>query len=207
MKKLFIILILLGAVVVRSNAQQKLQHKVEDRFYIGYEVGIPSGFIDKTSWRGGRLEYRHKLKSDLSFGFGMAWNSFEQYVPRNTYQKPDGTGALTTDMVKSVYTLPIYANIHKYISPGKRTLPWIGVGVGTQYTDQTVYANIYGINDYKWGFLVRPEIGVDIPFNEYSALFLSATYNYATNTYDAFGSSDKLQHFAISIGFSFGSGY
>ena len=96
---------------------------MEDRFYIGYEVGIPSGFIDKTSWRGGRIEYRHKLKTDLSFGFSMAWNSFEQYVPRNTYQKPDGTGALTTDMVKSVYMYPSYATIHKYISPGKGLCP------------------------------------------------------------------------------------
>ena len=205
MNKLLIILVLLSIVAVQSNAQQTtLHHQVEDRFYIGYEVGLPTGAIDKVSWRGGRLEYRHKLKSDLSLGLGMAWNSFEQYVPRNTYQKPDGSGALTTDMVKSVYTLPIYANIHKYIRPGKRTLPWIGVGVGTQYTDQTVYANIYGINDYNWGFLVRPEIGIDIPFNDFTALFISGTYNYATNSFDAFNGG-HLYHWAITIGFSFGS--
>jgi outer membrane protein W len=205
MKKLLVILLLLCVVAVKTNAQQKLQHKVEDRFYIGYEVGIPSGFIEKTSWRGGRLEYRHKLKSDLSFGVSMAWNSFEEYVNRNTYQKADGTGALTTDMVKSVYVLPITATIHKYIRAGKRTLPYIGVGIGTQYTDQTIYANIYGINDYNWGFNVRPEIGVDFPLNDFTAIFLSATYNYATNSYEDLG-GDKLQHFAVTIGFSFGSG-
>src|SRR3954452_6988365 len=206
MKKLLVILILISAIATKSNAQTTLQHKVENRFYLGYEVGIPSGFIEKTSWRGGRIEYRHKLKSDLSLGLSMAWNSFEEYVNRNTYQKPDGGGALTTDMVKSVYVLPMTVTVHKYIKPGKKTLPWVGVGVGAQYTDQTVYANIYGINDYNWGFVVRPEIGVDIPFNDFTALFLSATYNYATNSYDAFNTSDKLQHFAISIGFSFGGG-
>ena len=207
MKKLLVILILICVMANKSNAQQTLQHKQEDRFYIGYEVGLPSGFISKTSWRGGRIEYRHKLKSDLSLGVSMAWNSFEEYVNRNTYQKPDGTGALTTDMVKSVYVLPMTATIHKYIRPGKRTLPWIGVGLGAQYDDQTVYANIYGINNYNWGFVVRPEIGIDIPFNDFTALFLSATYNYATNNFDAFNTSDNLNHFAISIGFSFGGGY
>jgi outer membrane protein W len=206
MKKFFIIPVLFSIISLTANAQQKLQHKIEDRFYVGYEVGIPSGFIDKTSWRGGRLEYRHKAKSDLSFGISMAWNSFEQYVPRNTYQKPDGTGALTTDMVKSVYALPITLTAHKYLRAGKRTLPYIGVGVGTQYTDQTVYANIYGINDYNWGFCVRPEIGIEVPLNDFTSIFLSGTYNYATNSYEDLG-GDKLQHFAITLGFSFGSGY
>jgi opacity protein-like surface antigen len=203
MKKFLILLIVFAALIVNSNAQSFSSHK--NKFTIGYEVAIPGGdLLSKTSWAGGRMEYGRMLNEQFSVGLGLSWNSFSEYVTRTTYQKPDGSGAVTTDLVKEIYSVPITVNGRYYIKGLKHLLPYAGVGIGTQYSDQTIYFNIFSIDENNWGFVVRPEVGLVYPFSDQTAIYFCGTYNYATNKNEAF-KIDNLQHFALSLGFTFGS--
>ncbi|HEY6976643.1 MAG TPA: OmpW family outer membrane protein [Chitinophagaceae bacterium] len=203
MKKLLLITILCIALLSKNNAQSF--SSLPDKFFIGYEPAFPTGdFLSEPSWAGGRVEYRRMIKPNFSVGIAGSWNSFDEYVPRTTYQKPDGSGAVTTDLVKEIYTVPLTLSGHYYFKSGKKILPYAGLGLGTEYSDQTLYFNIFSTDDNNWGFVVRPEVGLIYPFSSSTALYLSGAYNYATNKNDAFN-IDHLAHFAVSIGFVFSS--
>ena len=107
MKKFILILIVFLILHTTSYAQFSAG---DDKFLIAWEVGIPSNdFLKETSWRGGRIEYQRMLKDNMSVGIAASWNSFSQYVPKTTYQKPDGSGAITTDIVRELYSVPHYS--------------------------------------------------------------------------------------------------
>jgi outer membrane protein W len=210
MKKFPILLLVFATFCSSSIAQSSDNNSSSftfnrNKFSLGYEVAFPGGdYISKESWVGGRIEYSRFINDQIAVGIGASWNSFSEYFTKATYQKPDGSGAITSDHVRELYTVPITVHGRYYIKAGKTLMPYAGVGIGTQYADQTIYFNIYSIEDNNWGFVVRPEIGVAFPFSNQTALYLSGTYNYATNKNDAF-KIDNLQHFAISVGFTFGS--
>lgn len=205
MKKILIIFIVIFATT-ETNAQSLVQSYTnrKDKFSLGYEVCIPDGkFVKETSWAGGRIDYKRMISNKFSVGIGGSWNSFEDYVAKTTYQKPDGTGALTTDLIKQIYAVPITLTGNYYFTNGKHLLPYVGLGLGTQYCDQTLYFNIYAVSEDNWGFVARPEIGVIYPFTSTTGVYLNAAYNYATNSNDAVKSTN-FSHVAISIGFIFG---
>ena len=201
MKKLLITAMILGSIASSSYAQTF--GETRDKFFVSYEVAVPSGFLTKTSWSGVRFDYRRMLSPNFSVGIASSWNSFSEHVDKSTYQKEDGTGAVTGDMVREVYTVPITLSFHYYFGSGGKVKPYLGVGLGTQYADQSVFMNIYEVDDYNWGFVARPEIGVIVPV-KIGGVYLSAAYNYATNKNDAF-KIDNLQHFAFNLGLMFGA--
>jgi outer membrane protein len=201
MKKFSLILFVFVMFCTSSYAQSA----VRDKFSIGWEVGIPSNdFLSETSYSGGKIEYQRMIQPNLSVGISGSWNSFQQYVPKTTYEKADGSGAITTDIVKEVYSVPLTLNAKYYFDGGKKLTPYAGIGLGGQYCAQAIYFNIYGIEDNNWGFVARPELGVTYSLQNNAAIYLSGTYNLSTNKSDAF-KTDNLNHIALSIGFIFGS--
>lgn len=203
MKKTLVILSLVLAVQLSSYAQSF--YTTRDKFFVSWEIAIPTNndYLNKTSAAGGRVEYRHMIRPNVSIGIGASWNSFEQYTSRKTYQKPDGNGAITTDVVKDIYTVPVTASIHYYLGkPQGRVNPYIGIGIGTQYSEQDAYFNIYDISDMNWGFCVRPEVGLILPFNRGVGAYVSAAYNFSTNTNDYFD-INNIKHFAFNVGLVF----
>lgn len=171
---------------------------------LSWEISVPTNndFLDKTSLAGGKLEYRHfLLGKPISLGVAVSWNSYEQYIPTQTITYGGGNKAITTDMDRTIYTVPITAIGHYYFNWGKPVLPYVGVGIGTQYSEQHIYYNIYENNDYNWGFTVRPEIGVLIrPGQKNWGILAGASYGYSTNQNDFFG-INNLKNVAFNIGF------
>jgi len=53
-----------------------------------------------------------------------------------------------------------------YFKGGKKILPYAGLRLGTQFSDQTMYFNIYSIGEDNRGFMARPEIGAIFTINE-----------------------------------------
>ena len=200
MKKSIIILLVLVMLYTGSYAQSL----GPDKFSIAWEVGIPSNdFMSATSYSGGRIEYQRMIKPNVSVGIAGSWNSFSEYVPKTTYQKPDGSGAITTDIVNEIYSVPLTLTAKYYFLHDKRALtPYVGIGLGAQYSAQAKYFNIYGLEDNNWGFVARPELGLQFSFNRNSSLFLSGVYNYAAIKSDFFN-TDNLDHIALAIGFVF----
>lgn len=195
--------IILGLVLMLGFGSSFAQGRMNNLFGLSWEIAIPTNneFLDKTSFSGGKAEYRHFLKqAPVSFGVAVSWNSFEQYIPTQTVTYKDGNSAITTDMDRVIYTVPVMATAHYYFNYGKKAMPYVGLGIGTQYAEQNIYYNVFEDTQNNWGFAVRPQIGVLIrPNGGNWGILLGAAYSYATNKNDLF-QNDNLKSFNFNIG-------
>ncbi|HEY4325897.1 MAG TPA: outer membrane beta-barrel protein [Mucilaginibacter sp.] len=201
MKKLAYIIIILTGLCKYAHGQTNAGTNL---FFVGYQVAIPSSngdYLSATSWAGFNFDYRYTIKPNITVGIGTSFNSFSQYFPKQTYQKPDGSGAVTSDMVRHIYTAPITASIHYYLEGGMLK-PYVGIGIGTEYSEQDAYFNIYQVYSKNWGFVVKPEVGVLGKFSRDMGGFISVAYNYATNSESDFNIS-HLSQIPITIGLFF----
>jgi hypothetical protein len=198
MKKLFI---LSGIVLMSVMATQaQLLHNL---YGISWEISLPVGkaFLSNASFLGGKVEYRHFIKRNFSLGTTLGWNNYQEYVPRQTYENADQTEAITTDNQRFIFNLPMTVDGFYYFEQGKHFRPYIGLGLGAQYSSQAAYFNIYVKEDKNWGFVARPQVGAYVPFSKFghNGLLLAAGYNYATNKNETFR-INNMQSFWISIG-------
>ena len=199
MKKLIIILYI--SVIGVSSINAQTDWRIRDMGLLNWQIATPlsENYLKETSLRGGSLEYRRFIKPNMSVGIGFSWNSFEQYHPPRVYEKPDGSQALYTDFVHQVYTLPIYLNAHYYLKGGDKLKPYVGIGLGAQYSEQDAYYNIFVTEEKNWGFVARPEIGLLYRISNYFGLHANVGFNYATNKSEEFR-IDDLKHVYYSIG-------
>jgi hypothetical protein len=201
MKKIFIIIGILFISATATKAQ--LLHNL---YGFSWEVSFPVGnsFISKPSFLGGKFEYRHFIKRNISLGATLGWNNYSEYVSRETYENADRTQAITTDNQRYIFKLPMTVDGFYYFEHGKKMRPYVGLGLGAQYSSQEAFFNIFVIDDKNWGFIARPQIGVYIPFSEFNhnGLLLAAGYNFATNKNESFR-INNMQNFWVSIGIAF----
>jgi outer membrane protein W len=200
MKKIIIIFFTLFAFLLSANAQ-----RLHNLYGLSWEVAFPTGdFVKEASYQGGKFEFRHFLKPNMSVGATIGWNNYDEYVTRQTYENADQTAAVTTDNERFIFNLPMTVDGFYYFKDGGRFMPYIGVGLGAQYSSQEVYYNIYVTEDDNWGFIARPQIGslIDLGVNSPTRLMIGAGYNYSTNKNESF-KIDNFQNFWVSIGISF----
>ena len=135
-----------------------------DMFILNWEIAIPtnSDYLSKTSFRNGRLEYRHLVTNQFAFGFSLGWYSFDEKVDQQLYETEDGASAVFTDVVRQVYQLPFSANGYYYFGNSEEFRPYAGLGLGANYAQQEAYFNVFVVEDSNWGFYVRPEIGASM---------------------------------------------
>ncbi len=199
MKKILITASMILVLATTGFAQR-------DLFGIGWEINFPNNnkYLTKTSYAGGKFEYRHFIKKTFSVGLALNWSTYEQYLPRQTFQKEDGTSAITSDFVAQSYQLPITATAHYYFKESKLLKPYVGIALGGQYVEQSLYYNVYVNDDFNWGFVARPEVGAIIKPDQYGnwGFLVAGNYSYATNKTDALN-KDSFQNFGITIGVLF----
>ena len=180
-----------------------------DLVAFSWEISMPASdnYINKTSLSGWRFEYWKGIKHNMSLGLAMSWSAFDEYVNSKTYSSPGNTKAITTDMIRQVYTLPITLVGHYYLNTKSKIMqPYAGLGLGTQYAEHKAYFNIYELIETNWGFTARPELGALFAFSSHSPMraLLSFGYNYSTNDNKAFN-VDNWSHFTVNIGLGFGN--
>jgi outer membrane protein W len=194
--------IILTTIICLGSFATGYAQKGSSFFGLSWEVAVPSNnaYLSKTSWAGGRIEYRHMIKKDISLGIGMSWNSFDQYVGQKTYTGNGGASAVTTDMIRQIYTLPLTALVHYYPSTnGKTFKPFVGLGIGAQYAEQNSYFNIYQLSNNNWGFALRPEIGANYMLASEISILGTVGYNWASNKNDGLGLT-SLSQFTFNLG-------
>lgn len=204
MKKKYIVILI--AVFLIGTHSAKAQ-AFKNLFGISWEISVPinnNNFLDKTSLAGGKFEYRRFINKKFSLGGFINWNSGYQYVPKATYNNADATQAVTTDMYKYLYTAPFGVSGHYYFSTRNLINPFIGLGLGAQYSEQNLYFNIYESTSKNWGFFVRPELGIIItphPWHNMSFL-LGSGYSFSTNQNNNLG-INNIQNLTFQLGLLF----
>jgi len=174
-------------------------------FSVSWEIAFPANnhYISGTSFSGIRAEYRNMISPSFSAGVAVSWNSFEDHVGTKTYTADRGYAAVTTDMIRQIYTVPFTAIFHYYpsVDPKKIVRPYIGLGLGVCYAEQYSYFNVYELSDYNWGFAMRPELGTFVRLGYNFNAMLGLSYQYASNKNYDFKIND-ISQFAINIGVS-----
>lgn len=206
MKKAIYILIMsvgFSGLVRAQEMEPSTGSLAANMLFVSYQVAIPTttDYLSETSWSGFGVDFRHMVTPNVSIGLAMSFNTFDEYFPKQTYQRPDGSGAVTSDMIRQVYTTPMTATVHYYFN-GNKIRPYVGLGLGAQYSEQNAYFNIYAVGISNWGFVARPEIGVMGKFNDLISGFVSVAYNYGTNQNDTFN-VDNISYIPISVGVVF----
>ena len=199
------------SIVALVSLQASAQKSPADYDLVAFswEPSFPAKneYINASSMNGWRFEYRKGIKHNLSVGVALSWNAFDEYLNSKTYSTAGQTKAITTDMIRQVYTLPMTITVHHYFNTQSKIMqPYAGLGLGTQYAEHKAYFNIYEVIETNWGFCARPEVGALFSFSPDSPMkgLLSFGYNYSTNKNKAFG-IDNWNHFTINLGIGFGN--
>ncbi len=202
------VLILFSALFVSQIlfSQNRTNDNIESSenwFILNWDIAFPtnSDFLSGTSFTGGRMEYRHLFTPNLAAGVSIGWNSFEDQLGQQLFETGNGSTAVFTDLIRQVYNVPFSLNGYYYFEGTEKLKPYVGLGLGAQYSEQEAFFNIYVIDDFNWGFLMRPEAGLNYKFDDFWSVILYASYSYSTNSSDSFD-IDNIQQFSIGLGFS-----
>lgn len=200
MKKiLFSICILASTFAAKAQVQQG-----SSIFLVGWEIGIPlnNDYISETSWGGGYFDWRKFVKPNLSLGFAMSFNAFRQYVDTKTYVSDDQSTAVTTRMMRYQNVLPFMFNTCYYFKAMGVALPYVGLGVGAEFSDQWMYYSSFTSSNRDWGFVARPTVGAILRLGEDVGGHVGVGYNIAAID-NGFTDQNSIQYVYFQLGLSF----
>src|SRR5437763_1530473 len=109
MKIIMKALLSIGVLASLQGSAQVNSASKRDLAAFSWEMGFPTSnkFLNKSSFSGWRFEYRKGISHDFTVGIAMSWNAFDELFPTTTYMTANKTKAITTDMIRQVYTLPL----------------------------------------------------------------------------------------------------
>lgn len=172
-----------------------------------YEMGFSSPnlneFIDKPSFQGFGFNFYEGLNDYFMIGGRFGWNNFQEKIDRGTYSKTeDGyfhTATLT--QYRRVSSMNFLVEGTFVARNSSMLLPYISAGIGPSWDRKEQLLGIWTIDKSTVHLIIRPEIGVILPFGTFG-LKLSGGYNGIINNSDS--GVDGIDHFTVGIGFGLG---
>ncbi len=179
--------LVLFMALIPSLTQAQEANTGGNYFSADWQFNAPLGndFSSQASGWGINFELQHFFTPKISGGLFVAWHTNNEYVPRQTYT--DGTTAVSTDAVNSLFQLP-FGVAGKYTLLEGNIVPYVGLKLGALYSEQYSYLNTTTLSSNNWGFFFSPEIGITIyPMDNHLFGFnFSGYYGYGSNNEDAF---------------------
>jgi outer membrane protein W len=176
-------------------------------FYVNLDINKP---LSNTSWvsdvtaRGFRAGYRAFINDRFSAGLDISNATFDEYKPTETRQT--SAGAITTDYFNYIYNYSATASVqYNFRDPREnRLVPYVGIGLGANRNEYTLYYNRYRDAENAWGFLARPEAGVLVKLNARGTVGAMAAvhYDFSTNKSENFN-YDSFSSVGFQIGLAF----
>lgn len=190
MKKISIIASMIaGALLVTLLPNQSQAQQGVTKLNIGYNIASPLGAfkddVNKTSFRGWTANVLYGITDKISIGLGTGYQDFYQKYPRANYKLEEG-GDISAVVSNSIQVVPILATGQYNFLPEGRVQPYAGVGVGGNLVFYRQFLGEFSNSKTKFGFAVRPEAGLYIPFGKQSrsGITLNANYNYMPFNYN-----------------------
>ncbi len=183
-------------LVFASNAQSQSMTTVS--YSMGLGTGDLGDYASTFSGRGFTIDYRRMVQPNVGVGFYAGWNVFYDERPFDTYTVDNRS--VSGKQYRYVNSVPLMVATDYYLKPGEDLNPFIGLGVGTIYTERATDMGIYRLTEDAWSFAFAPQVGFMYSINRYAGISFSAKYNMGL----ASGDFDTTQSYlSFNIGYVF----
>lgn len=196
MKKIIALIIFCSMVSMTS-----LYSQVNNHFSIQYDMSFGVGdigdYISAPSFRGASAQYRYAVSHNILVGMDAAWNTFYEKKDYDSYT----SGTITLSGVQYRYQnqVPLLVAADYVFMPDKNFQPYLGLGIGTMYSERVLEMGIWSFEENPWQFALKPELGFLYQFAGSNALKLSAKYNVGMG-----GDLGTQGYVTVAVGFAFG---
>jgi outer membrane protein W len=196
MKKVIALVIFCSVVSMTSVFSQVNSH-LSVNYEMSFATGDLSDYISAPSFRGASVQYRYAVAHNILVGMDVAWNVF--YEKRNYDTYTSGTVSLSGVQWRYQNEVPLLVCADYVFNPDKTFQPYLGVGIGTIYSERQTAMGIWLIEENPWQFALKPEVGCMFKFAGYNAFKLGVKYN------TGFGGDLGTQGYVtVSAGVAFG---
>lgn len=193
MKKI-IFLMIFGALLGTTKSFGQQDSYMSVQYSVSFGTGDMSEYISKTSWRGILLEYRGYVSSQVFAGVDVGWNVFYEKKDYDTYTQ--GTESLSGIQFRYQNQVPILATLDYLFMNDSEIRPYIGLGIGTMYSERATDMNLYRLKQNSWQFAVKGEVGLLYEVSYSSSIKLAAKYYNGFKT----GKMENQGFFSINLG-------
>jgi outer membrane protein len=195
MKKIIALVIFCSLVSVTSIFSQAENH-LSIQYDMSFATGDMGSYISAGSFRGASAQYRYAVTDNILVGMDAAWNVFYEKKDYDSYTS--GTQTLTGIQYRYQNQVPLLAAIDFVFMSEKKFQPYLGLGLGTMYSERSTQMGIWYVEENPWQFALKPEAGLMYNMATGSALKLGFKY------YAGMGGDLGTQgYFTISLGFAF----
>lgn len=160
-------------------------------------------YIDKPSFQGFSFNFNNAITPYITLGGRFAWNNFYEKRDRQSYNfVKDGVGGTITGVIYR--RVAGMQTVFQTTFVGRNSsilLPYLTVGLGASWDSKEQLIGIWSSYDNTVHFIVRPEIGLIIPFNGVG-INISGGFNGIVNNSNR--DVNDISNYTVSIGFTFG---
>ncbi len=174
----------------------------ENHLSIQYDMSFGTGdlgdYISSPSFRGTSMQYRYAVSDKLLIGMDAAWNVFFEQKDYDSYTKE--TQTLSGVQYRFQNQVPLLVALDYLLAPGNNLSPYLGLGIGTMYSERTLDMGIYRWEENPWHFALKPEVGFLYHVSQGTSVKLAGKYYYGFQS----GDLDSQGYFTVSVGLAFG---
>jgi outer membrane protein len=196
MKKIFA-LVIFSSLVGMTSLFSQVQNHLSIQYDMSFAMGDMGSYISAPSFRGASAQYRYAATHNILVGIDAAWNVFYERKDYDSYTS--GTQTLSGVQYRYQNQVPLLVSADYVFTPDKDFQPYIGLGIGTMYSERTTQMGIWYLEENPWQFAVKPEVGMMYKVSNGSALKLGLKYYAGMG-----GDLDTQGYLTVSLGFAFG---
>lgn len=193
MKKI-IVLMIFGALLGTTKSFGQQDSYMSVQYSVSFGMGDMADYVSKASWRGILVEYRGYVNSQVFAGFDVGWNVFYEKKDYDTYTQ--GTESLSGIQYRYQNQVPILATVDYLIKNDGALRPYVGLGIGTMYSERATDMNLYRLKQNSWQFAVKGEVGMLYEVSYSSSIKLAVKYYNGFKT----GKMDNQGYLSINLG-------
>lgn len=193
MKKIIFLTIICSFLFTAKSFGQ-VESYISMQYSVSFGAGDMGDYISKASWRGFLMEYRGAVRSNLLAGVDVGWNVFYEKKDYDTYSL--GTESLSGVQYRYQNTVPILASLDYVLKSDSPLKPYLGLGIGTMYSERATDMNLYRLTENSWQFALKGELGVLYDISYTTAVKFAAKYYNGFKT----NSLENQGYFSLSLG-------
>jgi outer membrane protein len=192
--KRIIALAIICSLMSMTSVFSQAENQISIQYDMSFGTGDLGSYISAASFRGASAQYRYAVTDNILVGIDAGWNVF--YEKRDYDSYTSGTQTLTGVQYRYQNEVPLLAAIDYVFIPDKNFQPYIGLGIGTMYTERSTWMGTWALEQKPWHFAMKPEAGLMYKVSYGTAIKLGVKY------YNGFkaGDLENQGYFTVSLG-------